>query len=150
MVDTGSSKVQNKRMAAIKGKDTGPELFLRKLLFSSGYRYRIYDPRIPGRPDLWLKKYNTAVYVHGCFWHRHDGCKYSQTPMSNREFWESKFNKNIARDSRIKEELARKGIRCLIIWECSIRESQKKTGHPDELLNRVEEYLQGSSSYEEI
>ena len=152
MANDHSTEMQmhNKRMAAIRGKDTGPELYLRRMLFSAGYRYRIYDPRLPGHPDLWLKKYNTAIYVHGCFWHRHDGCKYSQTPRSRIDFWETKFRKNMARDVEIKESLASKGIRCLIVWECSIRNAQKKTGHPEDLLLRIEGFLHSTIYYEEI
>ena len=144
-----SSEAYN-RMAAIKGKNTGPEVFLRKMLFSAGFRYRVFSPKLPGHPELWLRKYNTAIYVNGCFWHRHEGCKFAQTPKTKTDFWETKFNNNIARDARIKEELAQKGIRCLIVWECSIRTAQKKTGHPEELLKRIEDYLHGTSCYEEI
>ena len=128
MPDIKSSEERSLNMAAIKSKNTKPEIAFRKMLFNSGYRYRICPRSIPGHPDIWMKKYNTAVFVHGCFWHRHASCKYAYTPKSNIEFWNKKFARNVARDMIVRKELDQKGIRCLIVWECSIREAMKKSG----------------------
>ena len=150
MSDIKSPQERSKNMSAIKGKNTKPELYIRKLLFAQGYRYRIHSEIIPGHPDLWLKKYNTAIFVHGCFWHRHQGCKFSYTPKTRRDFWNNKFEQNIRRDMRVKRILARQGIRCLIVWECSIRDAQKRTGCPDQLMEQITEFLSGDSLYYEI
>lgn len=107
-----------------------------------------YD--ILGHPDLWLKKYNTAIFIHGCFWHRHQGCKFAYTPKSRIEFWTKKFERNISRDSEIKRELANKGIRCLVVWECSIKNARKKTGCPDKLLENITAFLHGDALYLEV
>ena len=95
MADIKSVEARSKNMAAIKSRDTGPELYLRKMLFSKGYRYRLGEKHIPGHPDLWLKKYNTAIFIHGCFWHRHTGCKEAYMPKSRVEFWQKKFERNV-------------------------------------------------------
>lgn len=101
MTDIKSEEERSKNMSAIKNADTKPELFIRKLLFSSGYRYRIQVSNIPWRPDLWLRKYNTAIFVHGCFWHRHKGCRFAYLPKSRVDFWNEKFDKNIHRDQQV-------------------------------------------------
>lgn len=100
MTDIKSEEERSKNMSAIKSADTKPELFIRKLLFSSGYRYRIQVSNIPGRPDLWLRKYNTAIFVHGCFWHRHKGCRFAYFPKSRVDFWNDKFEKIFIEISR--------------------------------------------------
>ena len=91
MADIVSPERRSKNMSAIRSKDTKPEIYLRKLLFAEGYRYRIAEKSIPGHPDMFLRKYNTAIFVHGCFWHRHQGCKYAYMPKSRVEFWQKKF-----------------------------------------------------------
>ena len=121
MADIKTVEERSRNMSAIRGKDTKPEVFLRKLLFSQGYRYRKNYYRIPGHPDIYLPKYRTAIFVHGCFWHRHKGCKFAYVPKSNVDFWEKKFQDNILRDSIVKAELQERGIKCLIVWECTIK-----------------------------
>ena len=116
MADIVSPEQRSKNMAAIRSKDTKPEIYLRKLLFSQGFRYRIAAKNIPGHPDIFLRKYNTAIFVHGCFWHRHKGCKYAYTPKSRVEFWQKKFADNIRRDAVVRNELHDKNIKCLIVW----------------------------------
>lgn len=108
-------------------KNTKPEVYLRKLLFAQGYRYRIADKSVPGHPDIFLRKYNTAIFVNGCFWHRHPGCKYAYTPKSRVEFWQKKFDDNVRRDSAVKAELLEHGIKCLIVWECTIKRMVKSS-----------------------
>ena len=106
MADIKSPEERSRNMSKIRSKDTKPEVWLRKKLFERGYRYRKNVNNIPGHPDAWLAKYNTALFVHGCFWHRHDGCKYAYIPKSRVEFWTDKFRKYIERDFRVKKELA--------------------------------------------
>ena len=150
MADTKSAEERSRNMAAIRSTNTAPELYIRKLLFNRGYRYRLYDKRLPGHPDLWMKKYNTAVYVNGCFWHRHNGCRYAYTPKSRLEFWNEKFRHNVERDLLVKRELEERNIRCLVIWECTGKNAQKKNGNPDTLLQKITSFLNSSSNYAEI
>lgn len=110
-------------MAAIKGKDTKPEVLLRKALFAAGYRFRIHVKKLPGAPDIVLSKYRSVILVHGCFWHGHF-CKISRIPRSNIPFWTNKIQKNQARDIKTKAALKKLGWRVLIVWECSL---SKKT-----------------------
>ena len=110
-------------MARIKGKNTKPEELVRKYLFSQGFRYRKNDKRLPGTPDIVLPKYKTVVFVNGCFWHGHEGCKYFVWPQNNADFWKAKINANIQRDQRKKEELERLGWRVLVIWECGLKKA---------------------------
>ena len=108
MADIVSTEKRSQNMSAIRSKNTKPEVYLRKLLFAQGYRYRIADKSVPGHPDIFLRKYNTAIFVNGCFWHRHPGCKYAYTPKSRVEFWQKKFDDNVRRDSAVKAELLRR------------------------------------------
>lgn len=150
MADIKSPEERSRNMAAIRSKDTKPEVYLRKLLFSAGYRYRKNVSYIYGHPDLWLAKYNTAIFVHGCFWHRHEGCKYAYTPKSREEFWNKKFSVNIQRDKAVKEELARQGIRQLIIWECTIERTKRQFERQTDLLNNICVFLQSTDHYSEL
>lgn len=150
MTDIKSLEERSRNMAAIHGRDTKPEIYLRKGLFSKGYRYRIASPLIPGHPDLYLAKYGVAIFVHGCFWHRHEGCKYSYTPKSRKEFWQKKFNSNISRDRIVIDELKEKHIRCLVVWECAINQSQKKRWSSESLFDAVIEFIESGEDYMEI
>lgn len=133
-MDTITKEQRSRNMAAIHSVNTIPEIYLRKLLFSKGYRYSINFKKLPGHPDIYLRKYNTAVFIHGCFWHRHEGCKYSSTPKSKVEYWNKKFEMNINRDRVVKEELKNANVKCLVIWECSIKKMRK-------ILNSAVKYL---------
>ena len=108
-------------MSRIKEKDTKPEEIVRKYLFSQGFRYRKNDKRLPGKPDIVLPKYKVAVFVNGCFWHKHEGCRYFVWPGSNTEFWKEKIEGTVKRDKRQKAELIAAGWRVLIIWECELK-----------------------------
>lgn len=121
-MDVLSPEQRKRNMSAIKGKDTKPEILLRKLLHSLGYRFRIQRKDLPGRPDIVLPRYKTAIFVNGCFWHRHEGCKLASTPSTNSEFWEKKFAANVERDARNYAALKELGWNVLIIWECEIKE----------------------------
>lgn len=110
-------------MATIRGKDTKPELLLRKAMHSRGFRFRLHDRRLPGSPDLVFPRYRAAVFVHGCFWHRHEGCRFATTPATRPEFWAEKFKANVARDKRHGTALLGAGWRVVIVWECDIKSS---------------------------
>lgn len=108
-------------MTAIKGKDTKPELLVRKFLFSRGFRYRLNHPRLPGHPDLVLRKYRTVIFVNGCFWHGHQGCRYYVLPKTNVEFWRNKIERNRDRDVEEQHKLASMGWHCITVWECQLK-----------------------------
>ena len=150
MADIKSAEERSKNMSAIKNKDTKPEVYLRKLLFSKGYRYRKNVSNIPGHPDIYLAKYNTAVFVHGCFWHRHEGCKYAYTPKSRVDFWQKKFDDNIRRDMMVKQQLQEQGIKCLVVWECSINQAIKSNETRKRLIASIEFVLSSNKYYEEL
>ena len=115
------SEQRSRNMSAIKSKNTKPEIKVRKVLHSMGYRFRLHSKNLPGSPDIVLLKYKTVIFVHGCFWHRHQNCKYASTPKTRQEFWNKKFNENINRDKINQENLSSKGWKIIIIWECEIR-----------------------------
>ena len=140
-MDIKSKEARSLNMSKIKNKDTKPEVYLRKLLFSKGYRYRIAEKSVPGHPDIFLRKYNTAIFVHGCFWHRHEGCKYAYMPKSRVEFWQKKFDDNVRRDAVVRQELEKRGMKCLIIWECTLKQMTKDSEYSDTLVRQIEEFL---------
>lgn len=105
-------------MSRIRGKDTGPERAVRSALYRMGYRFRLHCAILPGKPDIVLRKYNTVIFVHGCFWHRHAACGLAYTPKSRRRFWKQKFERNIQRDREVARTLAALGWRVRVIWEC--------------------------------
>ena len=115
------SEQRSRNMSAIKSKNTKPEIKVRKVLHSMGYRFRLHSKDLPGSPDIVLPKYKTVIFVHGCFWHRHENCKYASTPKTRQEFWNKKFNENILRDKKNLEILSSLGWKIIIIWECEIR-----------------------------
>ena len=115
------SEQRSRNMSAIKSKNTKPEIAVRKLLHSMGYRFRLHRKDLPGSPDIVLPKYKTVIFVHGCFWHRHENCKYATTPKTRPAFWESKFNENIRRDRTNQNNLIKLGWKVLVIWECDLK-----------------------------
>lgn len=128
-------------MSKITGKDTKPEEIVRKYLFSRGFRYRKNDRKLPGTPDLVLPKYRTVIFVNGCFWHGHKGCKYFVWPKSNAEFWRKKIETNIARDRRNEIQLKNMGWNVLVVWECELR-SAKKQATLERLENKLKQLLE--------
>ena len=116
------SEQRSRNMSAIKSKNTKPEIKVRKVLHSMGYRFRLHRKDLPGSPDIVLPKYKTVIFVHGCFWHRHENCKYASTPKTRQEFWEAKFRENINRDKLNQENLSSKGWKIIIVWECEIKD----------------------------
>lgn len=105
-------------MSRIRSRDTVPELLVRSALHRAGYRFRLHSKDLPGRPDIVLPKYHTVVFVHGCFWHRHKGCRFAYTPKSRVAFWNNKFRSNIERDRRKSKALRKLGWRVITVWEC--------------------------------
>lgn len=125
-MDVVDNKTRSRMMAGIKGRNTAPELALRKEMHARGYRFRLHA-RLPGIPDLVFPKYRAAVFVHGCFWHRHRGCYFTTTPSSNVPFWIAKFEGNVLRDARNMAKLHETGWRTAIVWECEVRDGVGKT-----------------------
>ena len=115
------SEQRSKNMAAIKSKNTKPEIKVRKVLHSMGYRFRLHSKDLPGSPDIVLPKYKTVIFVHGCFWHRHENCKYASTPKTRKEFWNKKFEENIQRDLEIQDKIKNLDWRSVVIWECETK-----------------------------
>lgn len=126
MADIYSSEKRSKIMSKISGKETKPEILVRKYLFSKGYRFRKNDKRFPGRPDIVLPKYKTIIFVHGCFWHGHEDCKKSKLPKTRKEFWENKIINNIQRDKTNIQELENQGWNVIVIWECKLKKKELK------------------------
>ena len=115
------SSARSKNMSAIKSKNTKPEIEVRKLLHSMGFRFRLHRKDLPGSPDIFLPKFKTVIFVHGCFWHRHENCKYSSTPKTRVQFWKKKFNSNILRDLENQKKIKDIGLRSIIVWECELK-----------------------------
>ena len=128
MADTMHPDVRSKVMARIRGRDTGPELYVRRAVWRQGFRYRLHVKRLPGTPDLVLAQYRVALFVHGCFWHRH-GCAKSNRPSSNQEYWDSKFKRNVARDAENQAKLRQMGWTVVTLWECRLREDTDDALH---------------------
>ena len=120
-MDRLTKEQRHRHMAAIHGKDTKPEMLVRKFLFSRGFRYRLNHPRLPGHPDLVLRKYRTVIFVNGCFWHGHEGCKYFRLPKTNIDFWKNKIEQNKERDKKEQCQLAAMGWHCITVWECQLK-----------------------------
>ena len=125
MTDVHSKETRSYNMSRIKGKDTKPEVLVRKYLFSKGLRFRKNDKRYPGHPDIVLPKYKTIIFVHGCFWHFHENCRYAVMPSSNVDFWKKKLNGNRLRDERNKKALTEMGWNGIVIWECQLKKCKR-------------------------
>jgi DNA mismatch endonuclease, patch repair protein len=123
-------------MSRIKGRDTQPERLVRSLLHSMGYRFRLHAKRLPGKPDVILPKYRIAILVHGCFWHRHTGCRNCTTPTNNQAFWLEKLQGNAARDRRNLRALRMLGWRPVVVWECELEKMEKLEGRLARLLKK--------------
>lgn len=121
-------------MSAIKGKNTNPELAVRRYLHARGFRYRLHRAGLPGKPDLVLPKYRLAIFVHGCFWHRHAGCFYATSPATRKNFWREKLDGNVARDKRQQTALTDAGWRVLVIWECGLKHNSSEASQIDDLI----------------
>ncbi len=138
MKDWLTKEMRSWNMSRIKGKNTKPEMIVRSLLHRAGYRFRLHDPKLPGKPDIVLPKYKTVIFVHGCFWHRHEGCRNCTTPTNRREFWLNKLNANAARDKRHQEALRLKGWKPVVVWECEVTGGQGN----ERVLRKLQRVLQ--------
>ena len=134
MVDSLSPEKRSWNMSRITGKNTKPELKVRSILHRAGYRFRVNKKDLPGKPDIVLKKYKTVVFVHGCFWHRHKGCSDSTTPKTRTEFWQNKFDGNVARDIKNLHALSELGWKSIIVWQCELK-------RPELLINKLKEQI---------
>lgn len=134
MTDIVDQETRSRMMAGIGGKDTKPELVLRRALHARGLRYRLHGKAIKGRPDLVLPKFRAVILVHGCFWHRHFGCRYATAPSTRPEFWNAKFAANVARDATVKAALLGAGWRVATIWGCALRKLQQVEATADVLV----------------
>lgn len=121
MVDRLTPERRSWNMSRIRAGDTGPERAVRSLLHRMGFRFRLHPVNLPGRPDIVLSKYRVAIFVHGCFWHRHKGCRFAYNPKSRLKFWEKKFESNIRRDITVRGLLDRLGWHVITVWECELR-----------------------------
>lgn len=144
-MDVHSAETRSFNMSRISGKDTLPEMMVRKWLWANGYRYRLHRKDLPGKPDIVLTAYNAVVFVHGCFWHRH-GCRMTTTPESRRGFWLDKFRENVERDKRNIEALLKEGWRVMVVWECTLR---NKTANPDLFSKQISDFLRSGVRYAE-
>ena len=134
-MDIWDKKKRSEVMSKIRSKNTKPELALRKALFARGFRYRVNDGKLPGKPDIVLPKYKTVIFLHDCFWHSHEGCKYAYTPKTNTKFWADKINSNRERDKINTQKLIALGWNVLTVWECEIRHKYKRDITP--LVDRI-------------
>ena len=123
MVDIVDRATRSRMMSGIRGRDTKPEVIVRKYLHAQGLRYRIAPKDLPGKPDIVLPKHRTVVFVHGCFWHRHRNCRFATTPATNATFWQEKFATNVARDQRTASQLRKLGWRVIVVWSCSLSDT---------------------------
>ena len=121
MADVHTTAQRRFNMQQIKGKHTKPEMVVRKFLHAHGYRYRLHDKKLPGKPDIVFRKYNTLIFIHGCFWHGHSNCKYYKVPKTNTEWWLNKINGNIANDKKAMNALKKEGWKIITIWECQVK-----------------------------
>ena len=138
MADVHTPEQRSYNMSCIRGKNTKPEELVRRYLFAQGFRYRKNDARLPGKPDIVLPKYKTVIFVNGCFWHKHEGCKYFVWPKNNADFWKNKIESNVTRDDKNYQQLKELGWKVLIIWECELKRSCQA-----ERLERIVDLVRG-------
>ena len=124
MADVHTKKQRSYNMGRIKGKDTKPEMLVRKFLHANGYRYKLHDKTLPGKPDIVLPKYKTIIFVHGCFWHGHANCKYFVVPKTRTKWWTDKINRNKANDEKAVKVLRKDGWKVIVVWECNLKSAK--------------------------
>ena len=146
MTDIVDQQTRSRMMSGIRGKNTKPELALRRALHARGFRFRLHPGKVHGRPDLVLPKHRAVVFVHGCFWHRHEGCRYATVPATRPEFWRAKFDTNAARDSAVRTSLLQDGWRVATVWECALRKPERVNS----AITVLEEWLLGTEGQIEI
>lgn len=146
MTDIVDRQTRSRMMSGIRGKDTKPEMVLRRALHSRGFRYRLHGKGLVGRPDLILARHRAVIFVHGCFWHRHEGCRYATTPATRPDFWAEKFVANVRRDRAVRDALLADGWRVATIWECALR----KPRSVEQTAAAIEKWLLSESRQLEI
>lgn len=146
MTDIVDKQTRSRMMSGIRGKDTRPEMLLRRALHARGFRYRIHVNTVFGRPDLVLPKHRVAIFVHGCFWHQHEGCRYASKPKTRPEFWAGKFAANVRRDQAVVATLSMEGWRIAIVWECALR----KPAYVQKAVEKLTEWITASEQIFEI
>lgn len=146
MTDIVDQQTRSRMMSGITGKNTKPELALRRALHARGFRFRLHSRKVNGRPDLVFPKHGAVVFVHGCFWHQHEGCRYSTTPATRADFWQAKFDANVARDSAVRVKLFEDGWRVATVWECAL----KKPKAVDRAADLIAVWLRGAGAELEI
>lgn len=130
-------EIRSRIMRSVRREDTKPEILVRKMLHSLGYRFRLHVKDLPGSPDIVLPKYKLVIFVHGCFWHRHAGCRYASTPSTRTEYWVPKFQKNVERDKKFERQLVELGWRVCIIWECETKNLESLRTHIGAMIIRT-------------
>jgi len=140
MADIVDKATRSRMMSAVRSKNTRPEMLLRKALHAAGLRYRLHVADLPGRPDLVFPKYRAVIFVHGCFWHGHEGCPDFRLPETRREFWRDKIQTNRQRDRNTSDSLQNIGWRYMVVWECQLRSAKAKAALP-ELVGQIEKWL---------
>jgi len=136
MADHLSTEMRSWNMSRIRSKNTKPEIIVRSLLHRMGYRFRLHQKKLPGTPDIVLRKYKTVIFVNGCYWHRHKGCKRCTTPSENQDYWLPKFERRIQKDRENIRELKKLGWKIIVVWECEIKNEKK-------ILKKIEKLTQG-------
>ena len=144
MMDIVDAKTRSRMMAGIRGKDTKPEWIVRSYLHRMGLRFRLHHPGLQGQPDVVLPRWGVAIFVHGCFWHGHSGCRYFRLPKTRTLFWEDKIKANVRRDRSAEQALAADGWRVAVIWECCLRDDAEKA------LEQLTEFIRSESTFIEI
>jgi DNA mismatch endonuclease (patch repair protein) len=137
ITDIFTKEKRSEIMSRIKGKGTKPEILVRKFLFGHGFRYRLHDEKLPGKPDLVLSKYKSVIFVHGCFWHSHERCKAATLPKTNVEFWKKKIEQNVQRDRENIKALKEQGWNVIVVWDCEIKSKRKRDERFSLLLDEI-------------
>lgn len=137
MADVVDQETRSRMMSGIRGKDTKPEVLVRRALFAAGFRFRLHRRDLPGVPDIVLSGRHVAVFVHGCFWHRHDGCHYAAVPGTRAAFWKAKLDGNVERDARTVDSLSALGWRVLVVWECAVKNKEALSTLPSKLAEWI-------------
>jgi DNA mismatch endonuclease (patch repair protein) len=145
MTDRMDAAARSRTMAAIRSKNTQPEKWVRSALHGQGFRFRLHNKKLPGSPDLVLRKYKAVIFINGCFWHQHEGCKASHLPHTRQDFWQRKFARNVARDQKVLYQLKILGWRAAIVWECGLKKK-----HRADTLQHLTAWLTSQADYFEM
>lgn len=125
-MDVLTAEQRHRNMSAILSRNTKPEILVRRYLWDRGFRYRLNSAKLPGHPDIVLRKYRTCIFINGCFWHGHENCRLFRLPLTNREFWQEKITRNRERDKDVLHRLAETGWHCIVVWECELRRDRRE------------------------